>query len=97
VVAGILYAGVCSYGPAPHRIAGISAAQVRAMRPGRQEAVGDSFRRDIHDGIEFASVLACKVLDGEYDAQCGPEVTAAVYRQEDGGQAFLPVEGFKER
>jgi len=97
MVAGILHAGVSSYGPAPHPIAGLRAAQMGAMCPGRQEAVGDTFRRDILDGIEFASVLAGKVLDGGYDAQCGPAVTAAVYRQEDGSQAFVPVEGFKER
>jgi hypothetical protein len=97
MVAGVLYAGVFSYGPAPHQSAGLSADQVRALRPGRPGAAGDTFRQDILDGIEFAGVLARKVLDGGYDAQCGPEVKAVVYRQEDGGQAFVPVEGFKER
>jgi hypothetical protein len=92
--AGILYAGVFSQGPHTHQAAGITAAMHKAQHAEKREAVEDTFRRDLADGIEFLSHLAFRVLDGEFDDQFGPEVQAIVYEQADGQKTVLPAKGF---
>jgi hypothetical protein len=94
-LAGILYAAVYSQGPHSHQIAGIDAALLE-MHAEKQEAVGDTLSRDIHDGIEFLSMLTFKVMDDEYDAEFEPEMTAVVHETEDGEKKVRPHEGWKK-
>jgi hypothetical protein len=94
-LAGVFYAAVFSHGPHTHQVAGIDEATRRKWPEEKQEAVEATLRRDIHDGIDFLSMLAFKVADGEYDNDFAPEATAVVYEKEDGGTAVIPGKGFK--
>jgi hypothetical protein len=64
------------------------------MLPGHETDEG-TFDRDIHDGIEFISLLALLVLDGKYDEQFGPEIEAVVYEKASGKRGVIPAKGFK--
>src|SRR5262249_27672092 len=93
--AGVLYAAVYSQGTQGHQLAGITADMVKKMPKERQEAVEETFHRDIHDGIGFVSHITFGVIDGNYDQKFGPEVRALVYENEDGGKTVIPARGFK--
>jgi hypothetical protein len=94
-LAGLLYAGVFSQGPHAYQAAGLAASAMNKLHSERREAVQEDFGRDIHDGIEFLSQLAFKVIDGKYDAQCEPELAAIVYTNGDGKKSLIPAKGFK--
>jgi hypothetical protein len=94
-LAGIFYSAVVSHGPQAHQIAGITEADRRAMHPERQEAVEVDFQGDIHDAIEFVSVLTLKVMDDEYDGDHEPVVEAVLGRDADGERFVHPHKGFK--
>jgi hypothetical protein len=95
-LAGILYAAVFSQGSHTHQLAGITEAMRRAMPAERQEAVEDTFRRDIHDGIEFLSFVTFHLIDDEWDEHyTGPEVKAVVYETPEGKKSVRPAKGFK--
>ena len=94
-LAGLLYAGVFSQGPQAYQAAGVPASAFARMHAERREAVEADFHRDIHDGIEFLSDLAFKVMDDQYDAACEPDVAAVLYTDERGEKALVPVKGFK--
>jgi hypothetical protein len=94
-LAGILYAAVFSQGPHVHQVAGIDEATRRKWPAERQEAVEDTLTRDIHNGIEFLSMLTYKVIDGDYDGSFEPEVAAILYEKDDGGKTVIPAKGFK--
>jgi hypothetical protein len=93
-LAGILYATVFSHGPHSHQLAGITQADRERMHAETREAVEETFKQDIHDGIEFLCALTFKVLDNDYDQDHDEDVWAVVFRQ-DGHKAFRPVKGFK--
>jgi hypothetical protein len=94
-LAGVLYAGVFSQGPHQHQVAGVTAAMKESWPAERQEAVEETFQRDIHDGIEFLSNLAFRVIDGEYDQEWAPSVRAILYETADGQKTVIPARGFK--
>jgi hypothetical protein len=94
-VAGMLYAAVFSHGPQTHQVARITAAMKKAMHPEKQEAIEQTFHRDILDGIQFLSQLTFQLIHRKYDEQFGPEVVAIVYEAEDGGKRAKPAKGFK--
>jgi hypothetical protein len=91
-LAGVLYAALFSQGPHAHQLTGVDEAKRRAM--GLEEE-GDTFARDIHDGIEFLSHLTLEVLDGKYDEQFGPEIEALVYEKASGKRGVIPAKGFR--
>ena len=98
-LAGILYAAVYSHGPHSRQV--ISALGKRAARladehPERREAAEGTLTREVKAAIEFVGRLAFKVMDGAYDADFEPEVTAVIISEDDGGKSFVPVEGFKQ-
>ncbi|WP_439628919.1 hypothetical protein [Gemmata sp.] len=94
-VAGILYAAVFTQGPHKQQALGLSPADLAKVHPERREAVEESFERDLAAALEFARVLAFKVIDGKYDPQCEAEVTAVVTCTEGGQKRVQPVAGFK--
>ena len=93
-LAGLLYATVHSRGPHAHQLTGMDEAKARAMLPGHETDEG-TFDRDIHDGIEFISLLTLQVIDGKYDEQFGPEIEAVVYEKASGKRGVIPAKGFK--
>jgi hypothetical protein len=96
MLAGILYANVFSHGPMIHKARGISEEMLREMHSEKQEAVEETFRQDIHDGIEFISSLAFEVMDNKFDCEFRPDVVAVVGRDaETGEKQVRPVKGFK--
>jgi hypothetical protein len=92
---GILYAGVYSHGPQKLQIEGVTRDEVAQFHRERQEAIEDTFRRDIHDGMEFLGQVAFAVMDREYDARFEPTIEAMVYEQADGRKCVHPANGFK--
>jgi hypothetical protein len=93
-LAGILYAAVFSQDPHAYQIAGIDSATLKKMHTEKREAVEESFRRDIHNGIEFLSLLTFRVADGQYDQSFEAEVKAIIF-EEDGKKQVRPGKGFK--
>lgn len=91
-LAGLLCAAVHAKGPHAHQLTGVDEATRKAL--GLEEE-GDTFGRDVHDGIEFLSHLTLEVLDGRYDEQFGPEVEAVVYEKASGKRGVIPAKGFK--
>jgi hypothetical protein len=66
------------------------------MHSERREAIEDTWFQDIHDGIEFVSMLAFKVFDGEYDDDCEPELKAIIATNAKGKKTVQLVQGFKK-
>jgi hypothetical protein len=95
-LAGLLYAAVYSGGPHKQQIEGVTASDVKKMHSERREAIEDTWFQDIHDGIEFVSMLAFKVFDGEYDDDCEPELKAIIATNAKGQKKVQLVEGFKK-
>ena len=73
-----------------NQIGALNEAQLNAGRV----KVEETFRQDIHDGIEFLSNLAFQVADGDFDKSFGPQVKCVVYT-EDGTKRVQPAKGFK--
>lgn len=94
-LAGMLYAAVYSQGPHSHQAAGVTAAQAKKLPEERREAIEETLTQDIHDAIEFVSMLTFKVIDNEYDEACAPEIKAIVYR-DGNNKTVMPIEGFKK-
>ncbi len=94
-LAGLMYAGVFSQGPHSFQLAGKNFATFQQETPTEHaEAVEETFRADIHSGIDFVSMLAFKVFDGEYDSDCEPAVVAMLAGTGE-DKSFTPVQGFK--
>jgi hypothetical protein len=95
-LAGMLYASVFSQGPHTHQLAGITAAQRNKMPEEHREAVESTFNTDIHDAIDFVTMLTFKVMDKQFDDQFHPSVAALVFTKAEGGKGCIPHKGFKE-
>jgi hypothetical protein len=93
-LAAILYATVFSQGPPTYEEAGLTRADFEAMHPEKREAVEQFFKEEIHGGIDYLSKLTFQVLDDKYDEDYEPEMTAALFRDNE-GLTVQPVRGFK--
>lgn len=93
-LAGMLVAGVFSQGPHTYQLAGITQEMREKLPNERQEAVEQTFGRDIHDAIKYLSTLMFAVIDGEYDQRYEETVEAIVYHNDDETRV-MPARGFK--
>lgn len=93
-LAGMLFASVYSQGPHSYQPQGIPEEIIKKMPLERQEAIDETFTKEIHEGIEFLSTMMFHVLDGNYDKEFNKEVKAIVYSDGSSGK-ILPAKGFK--
>ena len=68
-----------------------------ATQSERREATEETFRRDIHGGMEFLSCIAFQVMDRNYDDDFDSKVMALVCEDADGNKKVKPVEGFRKQ
>lgn len=92
-LAGVMFATVFSQGPALYQMPGMP--KVNDLHNERQEAIEEDLTADIHAAIEFLSHVTFKVIDGEYDEEFEPQMSALLIRKEDGGGTVRPVKGWK--
>jgi hypothetical protein len=95
-LAGMLYAVVFSQGPHAHQLAGITEEQRRKMPEEHREATEETLNQDIHDGIDFISMLTFKVIDGDYHEDHTPVIKGVIYREGDEHRLWL-IEGTKKK
>ena len=88
-LAGTLHFAVQSHGPLAMPEAW------EKLRLEHREASEETFLQDLTDAIEFNSVLAMKVKDGEFDESCDHFVQAIIYREGD-QKKVIPVTGFRK-
>lgn len=88
-LAGAMFAGVFSHGPALHR-------DVSQMHSEVREFTEEQLNRDIHAGVEFGHLLALAVIDGYYDDSFEPELVALIQSDDNGEKTLVPVKGFKD-
>ena len=86
---------IFSQGPHNKQVLGITAEQFQQTHLERREAIEATLNSDIHDAIEFVSMLTFKVMNGEYDANNGPVVRGVVYKMGDGRTGFRALEGLR--
>src|SRR4051812_6989716 len=83
-LAGIMAAAAKSHGPQTGPFHGRNYGEFLKQPAERQEAVQDTFHRDLHAGIDVLSQLTLDLVDGTYDARFEGEVEAGVRGRPDG-------------
>lgn len=97
-LAGMLYAVIFSQGPPAHQAAGLGEARFKQLHPEHREATEENFNADIHNAIDFLSMLTFKVIEGEYDEHFEDTLKAVTYFKDGNGKkpCVYPVTGFKD-
>jgi hypothetical protein len=93
---GVLFTAVFAQAPHAYQLAGISPGEIAKTPFEHREAIEGNFNRDIHQALDFLSMLTFRLLARKYDDKFAKEVKAIVRVVEGGTPEVIPIQGFKD-